>query len=58
MVELKVKCPNCGEEVGTGKDMDKDLFDKLLLKGSRSECPNCGQDIRWGKEDLVNRDEL
>ncbi len=58
MVELKVKCSNCGEEVGTGMDMDDEQFEKALLKGSTTECPSCGEEISWGKGDVINKDEL
>lgn len=58
MTELKVECSDCGEEVGTGMDMNKEQFEKALLKGSSTECPNCGREINWGKQDVVNRDEL
>lgn len=58
MTELKVDCPNCGEKVGTGMDMDEEQFEKALLTGSNTECPNCGENISWGKKEVVNKDEL
>ena len=58
MTKLKVKCPNCGEEVETGMEMNEEQFKKALLKGSKVECPGCGEEITWGKKDVVNRDAL
>lgn len=58
MTELKVECPECGKEVGTGMDMNEEQFKKALLKGSSTECPNCGREISWGKEEVINQDEL
>jgi len=58
MVELKVKCSSCGEEVVTGMEMEEDQFEKALLKGSTTERSSCGEEISWGKGDVINKDQL
>ena len=54
MVQLKVKCPNCGKTIGTGISMDEQSFRDATLSNNQVNCPACGQLVTWSKEDVIN----
>jgi len=52
MARVMITCPETGNPVPTGFDMDEGSFEgSTLTDNTFSPCPECGQAHTWSKED-------
>jgi hypothetical protein len=52
MARVMINCPDTGEPVPTGFDMNQQSFETSQMSGnSFGPCPACGQMHTWDKED-------
>jgi len=47
MSSVMVRCPNTGQAVSTGIEVEPSVFRKLPKVAARMHCPACGQDHVW-----------
>lgn len=50
---MMVRCPHTDELLGTGEDMDAQLFRVAEVDGGEVFCPGCGTSHTWSKKDVL-----
>jgi len=53
MGKLLIKCPKCGNIIGTGFSMDFNSYRSSVLSNNSVNCTYCGNVISWNKEDVL-----
>jgi hypothetical protein len=49
MSTIMIKCPQTGEAVSTGIEVERDTFVALPDASAQMRCPACGEDHIWRK---------
>jgi hypothetical protein len=49
MSTIMIKCPQTGEAVSTGIEVERDTFVALPNAGALMHCPACGDEHIWSK---------
>jgi hypothetical protein len=49
MSTIMIKCPQTGEAVSTGIEVERETFVALPDSGAEMRCPVCGHDHVWSK---------
>jgi hypothetical protein len=56
MVQLLVKCKNCGFELTATTQMNEEAFEAISINNSNETCPECERTFAYNKSDYYFRE--